>query len=100
MKQFLFSNTLFKVVADVLKVDRRTEEEKRRREEERRKQTQTEERTKRPSIPEKKPVQLQAEVEDDWFTFMGVSPKDYGMNHKRHRKLIFYNVGPSVTTSS
>lgn len=83
VNKFLFSTTLFKVVADVLKVDRRAEEEKRRREEERRKQTQIEERTKRPSVPEKKPVQLQTEVEDDWFTFMGVSP---GMNHKIYRK--------------
>ncbi len=81
-------------------MDRRAEEEKMRREEERRKQTQIEERTKRPSVPEKKTVQLQTEVENDWFTFMGVSPNDYGMNHKTHRKLIFYNVGPSVTMSS
>ncbi|KAF4103169.1 hypothetical protein G5714_016052 [Onychostoma macrolepis] len=65
------------VVADVLQVDRRAEEEKRRREEERRKQIKIEERTKRPSVPEKKPVQLQTEVEDDWFTLGGVSPKDY-----------------------
>ncbi|XP_052000339.1 protein 4.1b [Xyrauchen texanus] len=64
------------VVADVIKVDKRAEEEKRRREEERRKQIQVEDRQqKRPAIPEKKPVQLQREVEDDWFTFVGVSLK-------------------------
>ncbi|XP_073703127.1 protein 4.1b [Garra rufa] len=64
------------VVTDVLKVDRRAEEEKRIREEERRKQIKIEETIKRPSVPEKKPVQLQTEVEDDWFTPMGVSRKD------------------------
>ncbi|XP_051576291.1 protein 4.1b isoform X2 [Myxocyprinus asiaticus] len=65
------------VVADVIKVDKRAEEEKRRREDERRKQIQVDDRQqKRPAIPEKKTVQLQREVEDDWFTFMGVSPKD------------------------
>ncbi|XP_050986692.1 protein 4.1b isoform X3 [Labeo rohita] len=70
------------VVTDVLKVDRRVEEEnwrreQERREEERRKQIKIEEATKRPSVPEKKPVQLQTEVEHDWFTLMGVSRKDY-----------------------
>lgn len=100
VNKFLFSTTLFKVVADVLKVDRRAEEEKRRREEERRKQIKIEERTKRQSVPEKKTVQLQTEVEDNWITLIGVSPKDYGMNHKRHQKLIFSNVSPSVTMSS
>ncbi|XP_042596991.1 protein 4.1b [Cyprinus carpio] len=65
------------VVADVLKVDRSAEEEKWRREEERRKQIKIEERTKTPSVPEKKPVQLKTEAEDDWFRLMGVSPKDY-----------------------
>ncbi|XP_016365535.1 trichohyalin-like [Sinocyclocheilus rhinocerous] len=61
------------VVADVLKVDRRAEEEKRRREEERRRQIKI----KTPSVPEKKPVQLQTEAEDGWFTLVGISPKDY-----------------------
>uniref|UniRef100_A0A8C1NH87 Protein 4.1 n=1 Tax=Cyprinus carpio TaxID=7962 RepID=A0A8C1NH87_CYPCA len=65
------------VVADVLKVDRSAEEEKWRREEERRKQIKIEERTKTPSVPEKKPVQLKTEAEDEWFRLMGVSPKDY-----------------------
>ncbi|XP_056123637.1 protein 4.1b [Rhinichthys klamathensis goyatoka] len=65
------------VVADDLKVDRRAEEEKRRREEERKKQIRVEERPKRPSVPEKRPVQLQTELEDDWFTLMGAFPKDY-----------------------
>uniref|UniRef100_A0A671MUI0 SAB domain-containing protein n=2 Tax=Sinocyclocheilus anshuiensis TaxID=1608454 RepID=A0A671MUI0_9TELE len=65
------------VVADVLKVDRRAEEEKRRREEESRRQIKIEERTKTPSVPEKKPVQLQTEAEDGWFTLMVISPKDY-----------------------
>ncbi|XP_051720214.1 protein 4.1b isoform X3 [Ctenopharyngodon idella] len=65
------------VFADVLKVDRRAEEEKRRREEERRKQIRVDERPKRPSVPVERPVQLQTEVEDDWFTLMGISRKDY-----------------------
>ncbi|XP_026140697.1 protein 4.1b isoform X1 [Carassius auratus] len=65
------------VVADVLKVDRRAEEEKMRWEEERRKQIKIEERIKTPSVPEKKPVHLQTEVEDDWSTLMGISSKDY-----------------------
>ncbi|KAK2903006.1 hypothetical protein Q8A67_007719 [Cirrhinus molitorella] len=65
------------VVTDVLKVDKRAEEEKRRREEERRKQIKIEETTKRPPVSEKKPVQLQTDVEDDWFTLLGVSRKDY-----------------------
>ncbi|XP_016142472.1 titin-like [Sinocyclocheilus grahami] len=42
-----------------------------------RRQIKIEERTKTPSVPEKKPVQLQTEAEDGWFTFMGISPKDY-----------------------
>ncbi|XP_077069315.1 protein 4.1b isoform X4 [Siphateles boraxobius] len=62
---------------DDLNVDRWAEEEKRRREEERRKQIRVKERPIRPSAPEKRPVQLQTELEDDWFTLMGVSPKDY-----------------------
>uniref|UniRef100_A0A8C1XDQ9 Protein 4.1 n=1 Tax=Cyprinus carpio TaxID=7962 RepID=A0A8C1XDQ9_CYPCA len=62
---------------DVLKVDRSADEEKWRREEERRKQIKIEERTKTPSVPEKKPVQLKTEAEDEWFRLMGVSPKDY-----------------------
>uniref|UniRef100_A0A8C1YJW9 Protein 4.1 n=1 Tax=Cyprinus carpio TaxID=7962 RepID=A0A8C1YJW9_CYPCA len=61
------------VVADVLKVDRRAEEEKRRREE----VEEIEERTKKTLVPEKKPEQLQTEVEDDCFILLGVSPKDY-----------------------
>ncbi|XDV40309.1 hypothetical protein PO909_009415 [Leuciscus waleckii] len=65
------------VVADYLKVDRRADEEKRIREEERRKQIRVEERPIRPSVPDKRPVQLQTELEDDWFTFMGISPKHY-----------------------
>ncbi|XP_067264543.1 protein 4.1b isoform X2 [Chanodichthys erythropterus] len=65
------------VFADVLKVDRRAEEEKMRREEEKKKQIRVDERPKRPSVPEKRPVQLQTEVEDDWFTFMGISSKKY-----------------------
>ncbi|KAK7157755.1 hypothetical protein R3I93_009061 [Phoxinus phoxinus] len=65
------------VVADDFKLDMRAEEEKRRREEERKKQIRVEERPKRPSVPEKRPVQLQTELEDGWFTLMGVSPKDY-----------------------
>lgn len=76
----------FKVFADYLKVDRRAEEEKRRREEERRKQIRVEERPIRPSIPEKRPVQLQTELEDDWFTLMGISPKHYGIYHKQNQK--------------
>ncbi|XP_067304720.1 protein 4.1b [Pseudorasbora parva] len=64
-------------VADVVKVDRRAEEEKMRREEERRKQIRVDERPKRPHVPEKRPVQLQTEVEDNWFTHMGISSKDY-----------------------
>ncbi|ROL47777.1 Protein 4.1 [Anabarilius grahami] len=62
---------------DVLKVDRRAEEEKMRREEERKKQIRVDERPKRPSVPEKRPVQLQTEVEDDWFTLTDISSKDY-----------------------
>lgn len=54
-----------------------------RREEESKKQIRVDERPKRPSVPEKRPVQLQTEVEDDWFTFMGISSKDYGMYHKQ-----------------
>lgn len=74
VNKFLIS-TLFKVVADVLKVDRRAEEEKRRREE----VEEIEERTKKTLVPEKKPEQLQTEVEDDCFILLGVSPKDYGI---------------------
>lgn len=85
VKKIVFS-TFFKVVADDLKVDRRAEEEKRRREEERKRQMRVEERPKRPSVPEKRPVQLQTELEDDWFILMGVSPKDYGMYHKQNQK--------------
>ncbi|KTG46101.1 hypothetical protein cypCar_00013564 [Cyprinus carpio] len=59
--------------SDVLKVDRRAEEEKRRREE----VEEIEERTKKTLVPEKKPEQLQTEVEDDCFILLGVSPKDY-----------------------
>ncbi|XP_048008166.1 protein 4.1b isoform X1 [Megalobrama amblycephala] len=65
------------VFADVLKVDRRAEEEKIRREEEKKKQIRVDERPKRPSVPEKRPVQLQTEVEGDWFTLMGISSKEY-----------------------
>ncbi|XP_039535978.1 protein 4.1b isoform X11 [Pimephales promelas] len=65
------------VVADYLKVDRSAEEKKRRREEERKKQIRVEERLKRPAVPEKRPVQLQTALEDDWFTLIGASPKDY-----------------------
>lgn len=67
-------------------MDRRAEEEKRRREEERRKQIRVDERPKRPSVPVERPVQLQTEVEDDWFTLMGISRKDYCMYHKQNQK--------------
>jgi len=73
-------------------VDRSAEEKKRRREEERKKQIRVEERLKRPSVPEKRPVQLQTALEDDWFTLIGASPKDYGMYHKQnHKHLIIRN---------
>lgn len=65
-------------------MDRRAEEEKMRREEEKKKQMRVDERPKRPSVPEKRPVQLQTEVEDDWFTLMGISSKEYGMYHKQN----------------
>ncbi|XP_073728232.1 protein 4.1b isoform X2 [Misgurnus anguillicaudatus] len=76
------------VAADVIKVDkraeevrrreveRRMEEERRRREEARKMQIKVDDREKRQVIQEKRPVRLRREEEDDWFTLMGVSPKD------------------------
>ncbi|XP_065101632.2 protein 4.1b isoform X2 [Paramisgurnus dabryanus] len=76
------------IAADVVKVDkrgeevrrreveRRMEEERRRREEARKMQIKVDDRQKRAVIPETRPVRVRREEEDDWFTLMGVSPKD------------------------
>lgn len=69
-------------MADVIKVNRRSEEvkrgeEERRREEEKRKAEQR--RQIQVEDMQKRPVWQQREREDDWFTLMGVSPKE-GMN--------------------
>ncbi|XP_073780735.1 protein 4.1b isoform X2 [Danio rerio] len=56
---------------------RRREEEMWRREEEKRIQIKAEERLKRAAVSEERAVQLQTEVEDDWYMLMGITLKDY-----------------------
>lgn len=60
---------------------RRREEEMWRREEKKRIQIKAEEKLKRAAVSEERPVQLQTEVEDDWYMLMGISLKDYSTYH-------------------
>lgn len=79
--------SIFKVVADVIKVDKRGDEVKRR-EEERRRAT---ERRQQIQIEEKRlagAVWQPRETEDDWFTLMGVSSNDSGMQTLQNKNAL------------